>query len=158
MSSLSALDKSKLERLFEMSDGYVLNFSDSTMGTFFGEFNVDIHGPKFRQGSSKAKKSRAFWQVEGDQVVGETIKAMIELYESWGIKDEQVELLKRCKEIYARLLAGKVNLAPLKQVAEKFDLKLIDRQIKRMEESVEKDPDLAISTAYSDPTDHRFRQ
>lgn len=148
MSSLSALEKSKLERLLDMSDGYVLNFSDSTFATFFGDFNVDIHSPKYTTiGTSKAKKLRAFWQIENDHLVGETLKSMIDLYESLEVKVDQVELLKQCKDISSRLLTGKVNLEPLRQYTEKLDLQAIDRQIKRMENSIEEDPDLAIGTA-----------
>ncbi len=148
MSSLSALEKSNLERLFDMSGGYVLNFSDSTFATFFGDFNVDIHSEKYMTiGTSKAKKLRAFWQIENDHLVGETLKAMIEIYQSWEVREDQIEVLKQCKVISSRLLAGRVSLAPLREYTERFDLQTIDRQIKRMEKSVEEDPDLAIGTA-----------
>lgn len=148
MSTLTPIEKSKLERLFDMSNGYVLNFSDADIGNFFGSFNVDIHSRKYMSyGSSKAKKLREFWRIEDDLIVGETIKAMIELYESWEVKEAQVELLKQCKDIYSRLLTGKVNLTSLKQVAEKLDLQAIDRQIKRIEKSIDDDPDLAIGTS-----------
>jgi len=148
MSSLSALEKSKLELLFDMSGGWVLNFSDSTFGVFFGDFNIDIHSERYMTiGTSKAKKLRAFWQIENDHLVGETLKAMIKIYESWEVKEEQVELLNECKDISTRLLTGKICLEPLRKYAEKLDLKAIDKQIKRIEKSVEEDPDLAIGTA-----------
>lgn len=148
MSSLTPIEKSKLERLLDMSGGYVLNFSDADIGSFFDTFNVDIHSRKYMaNGGSKAKKLREFWRLEDDHIVGETLKAMIELYESWEVKEEHLELLKQCKDIYSRLLSGKVNLSSLKQVAEKLDLQAIDRQIKRMEKSIDEDPDLAIGTS-----------
>lgn len=148
MSSLKSIEKSKLERLFNMSSGYVLNFSDSDFGIFFGDFNIDIHSSKYtRIGTSKAKKLRAFWQIENDHLAGETLKAMIEIYESWEVNEDQIEILKQCKDICTRLLIGKVSLAPLRQYTEKLDLLAIDRQIMRMEKSVEEDPDLAIGTA-----------
>jgi hypothetical protein len=148
MSSLTALEKSYFERLFDMGGGYVLNFSDSSFGTFFGNFNVDIHAPTYQIiGTSKAKKLKAFWQIENDYLVGEVLKSMLEHYRIWGVKDGQQQLLKQCTEACNRLLTGKVNLTSLKQVAEKFDQKFINRQIKRMEDSIEKDPDLAIGTS-----------
>ena len=36
MSSLTAREKATLETLFDMGGGYVLNFSDATIGTFMG--------------------------------------------------------------------------------------------------------------------------
>lgn len=148
MSSLRALDKSKLERLFNMSGGYVLGFSDAEFGVFFGDFNIDIHSEKYQGlGTSKAKKYREFWRIEDDHVVGKVILKMIKHYESFGFNQDEEELLNQCKSIGQRLISGKVNLSPLKEVANKLDLQAIDRQIKRMEKSVEDDPDLAIGTA-----------
>ena len=44
MSSLTFTEKTKLEKLFGMSSGYVSNFSDTTFGHFFAdEVGVDIH-------------------------------------------------------------------------------------------------------------------
>ena len=37
MANLTTLDKQILEKLFQMGGGYVLNFSDRTMGEFFRE-------------------------------------------------------------------------------------------------------------------------
>lgn len=148
MSSLKALEKSKLERLFDMSGGYVLGFSDAEFGVFFGDFDIDIHSAKYQNiGTSKAKKYREFWRLEEDHIVGEVILEMIKHYESFGVKNGEEELLSQCKQIGQRLLSGKVNLIPLKEVVSKLDLQAIDRQLKRMEKSVEDDPDLAIGTA-----------
>ncbi len=64
MSSLSFSERRLLEDYFGMSSGYVLDFSDSTFGEFVGEaVEVDIHSEKYQtEGSSKAKKLRAFWK------------------------------------------------------------------------------------------------
>ena len=37
-----------LEKLLGMASGYVYNFTDSTLGSFFADLNVDIHGEKYR--------------------------------------------------------------------------------------------------------------
>ena len=49
-----------LDEVFQMESGYVLDFSDRTMASFFSdELNVDIYDPKYAvNGTSKAKRLR----------------------------------------------------------------------------------------------------
>jgi len=64
MSDLTRREASKFEKMFGMSTGYVLNFSNRT----FGEFVVDstsrdIFDGKYDHASgSKANRLRAFWR------------------------------------------------------------------------------------------------
>ena len=62
MANIRTLDMSLLDELFEMGSGYVLNFSDRTMSSFFAEeLNVDIDDEAYReQGTSKAKRLRCY--------------------------------------------------------------------------------------------------
>ena len=61
MSSLLSIEKSKFEKLFGMSSGYVLDFSDKKFGDFFADFGIDIHSSRYKgSGDSKAKKLREF--------------------------------------------------------------------------------------------------
>lgn len=162
MSSLTAREKARLEKLFDMGGGYVLHFSDSTMGTFFYDVvDIDIHDPKYcTNGTSKAKKLREFWRVENDYLVGKATQAMIEEAEeklfaspSWmtGPQNdedpEQRQLIEDCKAIATRLLSGQVNLDHLKNTAVTFDAKHLAEQIRRIERSIHDDPALAIGTA-----------
>lgn len=145
MSNLKASEKSKFEKLFGMSSGYVLHFSDASFGTFFGDFDIEIHSGKYTtNGTSKANKLRTFWKVEQDHLVGQVL---LEMIENANFDDEQKSLVDECKTIANRLLSGKVNLDGLKSTAENFNLQYMTRQIKRMESSIETDPDLAIGTA-----------
>lgn len=48
MSDLSSIEKRKLERLFCMGSGYVLNFSDRTFRDFFEEHHIDIDDERFK--------------------------------------------------------------------------------------------------------------
>lgn len=66
MSKFTDREQRRLERLFEMEGGYVLNFSDKTFATFFKKtIGKDIHHKKYCiNGTSKAKKLRTFWQLE----------------------------------------------------------------------------------------------
>lgn len=148
MSSLSPQERRKLEQLFGMSSGYVLEFSDRTFGEFFGDIaGIDIHSQKYQShGSSKAKKLRAFWQIEPDPLVGGVLQALIQRVAETA-DSEKGELVRQCRSIANKLLAGGVNLCPLKEIAEHFDAKHLAQQVKRMEESIESDPPLAIGTA-----------
>ncbi len=145
MSSLTTIEKNKLEKLFNMHGGYVLDFSNYTFENFFNNYKINIYSDKYTQkGSSKAKLLGSFWETESDHLVGQIIEAMIE---SSTFSNEKKELVQSCREISQRLHSGKVNLSSLKQVTTEFGLEYIDRQIKRMEDSIENDPDLAIGTA-----------
>lgn len=162
MSSLTAREKARLEKLFDMGGGYVLHFSDSTIGTFFYDVvDIDIHDQKYcTNGTSKAKKLRDFWRLENDYLVGKATQAMIEEAEeklfassSWSPSlqvdedGEQKKLIDDCKAIATRLLSGQVNLDHLKNTAVTFDAKHLAEQIRRIEQSIHDDPSLAIGTA-----------
>jgi hypothetical protein len=153
MSSLTYTEKAKLEKLLGMSTGYVSNFSDTTFGHFFAdEVGVDIHSDKYYSGGSKAKKLRQFWEIEPDYIVGKAITALVQHVEhsvsSSTFPDHSIEKqIEPCKAIAARLMSAKVNLDHLKDTAVKFDAKHLSDQIRRIEQSVEVDPTLAIGTA-----------
>lgn len=157
MSTLTQKEIVKLEKLFDMKSGYVLDFSNRTFGNFFhDEVDIDIHSEKYGgYGLSKANKLRAFWSVESDYIVGKCIADLItEMRENnfkegnyTSILEEKKELVAQCEAIANRLLSGQVNLNHLKITADKFDAKHLAEQIKRIENSIEQDPALAIGTA-----------
>jgi hypothetical protein len=62
MPNIRTLDMKLVDDLFEMGSGYVLDFSDRTMSSFFAEeLNVDIDEPDYQeQGTSKAKRLRCY--------------------------------------------------------------------------------------------------
>lgn len=83
MSSLTDIDKRYLERLLGMGGGYVLDYSDASLGEFFRRHKVDIHGPKYQTyGTSKAKKLRSFWEQEPDKLVATVLGEMLDSYEA----------------------------------------------------------------------------
>ena len=50
MANLTTLEKQILEKLFQMNGGYVLNFSDRTMGEFFrDDIGIDIYNKKYNK-------------------------------------------------------------------------------------------------------------
>src|SRR5208282_471765 len=109
MSSLTPVEQRDFERLFEMSLGYVLNFTDRT----FSEFLLDSVGLNLDDrkysvfGGSKAKRLRTFWRVDGDEVVGRALDALVQYRETDDRRPPpEPALLARCKGATARLLAG----------------------------------------------------
>lgn len=107
MSRLTAADKLYLEKVFGMSSGYVLHFSDATFGQFFGNYLIDIHGIEFQTyGTSKANKLRAFWDQETVSLVGQVLSEMLDVYEAqcaFGSIEMDSDSLKKCREIVATL-------------------------------------------------------
>lgn len=81
MANLNFNQKQLFEKLFKGSSaGYVLNFSDRTFSEFFKDFRVDIDSQKYyKNGSSKMKRLRAFWEIENDKLVGNVFKELLEL-------------------------------------------------------------------------------
>lgn len=113
MSSLKTLDKEPFESLFGMGSGYVLDFTNRTFAEFFAEtVGIDIYDSKYdRNGDSKAKRLRAFWELESDPLVG---KVLGELLEYWAYKTPEaspaeVTRADRCRSIVARLLGRQVT-------------------------------------------------
>ena len=80
MADISSIERRKLERLFRMGSGYVLDFSGRTFSEFFEEHTRrDIDAAIYRErGTSKANRLRGFWAAEGNHLVGKVIQALIQ--------------------------------------------------------------------------------
>lgn len=115
MSNLRPVEKKLFEDLFNMSSGYVLDFSDRTFSHFFREVvNVDIDSPRYGC-QSKAKRMRAFWELEPDNIVGKVLSEMIELWKYDANKGElsasEIEVTyQEAQKIISRL-TGKVTIS-----------------------------------------------
>lgn len=107
MSDLSGSDRRKLERLLGMGGGYVLNFSDRTFGDFFDDYRVEIDAERYRmRGISKANRMRAFWELDGNHVVGRVIGGLIDYAaEEQCFGDSNPLLIDACRAIVQRLLS-----------------------------------------------------
>src|SRR5262245_58789853 len=103
MSSLSTLERRDLEKYLGMSGGYVMDFSDRTFGEYVLEaVGLDIHSQRYTTvGHSKAKKLRAFWEVEPDHVVGRLLIAFADYGTRvpFGQGVDQKPLEDRCRQI-----------------------------------------------------------
>jgi uncharacterized protein (TIGR02391 family) len=80
MAKLTTLEKQILEKLFQMSGGYVLNFTDRTMEEFFrDDLKINTYDEKYNYSTgSKANRMRGFWLKEDNKIVGKTILKLIE--------------------------------------------------------------------------------
>jgi hypothetical protein len=129
-------------------------FSDKTFGNFIADVvGLDIHDSKYQSsGTSKANKLRQFWRLEPDYIVGKLTLALIQdvmenLPESAPDYAEKQPMYEPCKAIAQRLMSGTVSLDELKQTAVAFDARHLADQIRRIEQSIDTDPALAIGTA-----------
>ena len=148
MSTLEYREKRKLEELFRMRSGWVLNHSDRTFGYLIDDVaGIDIHAEEYcSKGTSKANKFRVFWEKEPDTLVGKVLLELIrECRERSQLED--IQLIEECEAIVNRLLSGDSNLGDLVEIAIRVDADYLLQQIKRMEDAVESDPALAIGTA-----------
>ena len=125
MSDLTNLEKKRFEKLFDMSGGYVLDFSNRTIA----EFVVDSTGRNIYdvrydyESGSKANRLRAFWQVEDNRVVGKLMGDMLDYGVEGGFfKAKEAALLDGCRQIVARLLQNVAAAAPARNEPTQNDL------------------------------------
>ncbi|GAA5167513.1 abortive infection family protein [Viridibacterium curvum] len=105
MSDLTSSEKRKLERLFGMGSGYVLDFSNRTFAEFIEEsVRRDIYDARYEHGSgSKANRLRGFWSLESNPIVGKLIGDLIEYGKDLNAFKNDGSLPDECLKIVARL-------------------------------------------------------
>ena len=120
MSSLRDIDKRYLERILDMGDGFVLDYTNDTFGEFFRRHGVDIHGAKYRTyGPSKAKKLRSFWEQDPDAQVGHVLSELLDSYEAkCELSGQEIDqrILDKSRGIVGRLLGQAPKGRPAKTV------------------------------------------
>lgn len=112
MATLSVRDQAFLEELLEMSGGYVLDFSNTTLGNFIAmHLGVNIWDDRYQYGSgSKANRLRGFWQIEDDVTVGRLLAAFLDYIDTevaLGHTSEdrfKPRVVQECRKIVRRLL------------------------------------------------------
>lgn len=107
MSDLNFMEKAKLEQLFQMGGGYVLDFSNRTFAEFVTEATGrDIYDPEYDQASgSKANRLRAFWSQEPNHLVCKLTNDLLEYCRpAAGSGGDNSGLFAECERIAARLL------------------------------------------------------
>jgi hypothetical protein len=125
MANVRQIDFLLLDDIFDMGQGYVLNFSDRTMSQFFAnELNIDIDDPLYRQsGTSKAKRLRCFLQSVDAATAARTLEALWEYREALrqrsGRDDDVPNAQGRLLELINRIQGGPSSVA--EPVAPAFD-------------------------------------
>lgn len=150
MSSLATKDKMYLEKLFQMGGGYVLDFSDRTMGEFFKDnLKINIYDDAYNYASgSKANHMRGFWNEAPDDLVGRSILALIDYIQSKIMLDEfreedfKAALIEECRKIAMKLFGGNAAASPAISEAQveaflKQDFANINASIKSLEADIQ---------------------
>jgi hypothetical protein len=154
VSDLTSREKFKLEGLFNMETGYVLDFSNRTFEEFFlTDFNIEIYDPKYHFGSnSKANLLRKFWSLESNYLVGQVTKALMDRWRDLNLlndADLTPQVYDGCIPIVERLLqGGSVEyLDAIKPFANERDLELLERLIR--ESLVRNEPEVALDRLHT---------
>lgn len=100
-----------------MSGGYVLNFSDRTMGEFFrDDVGIDIYNQKYNYASgSKANRMRGLWLKADDKTVGKSILKLLEYIENQILLDNLQrsdfpnDRMNAAKGVAEKLLGAKIK-------------------------------------------------
>jgi hypothetical protein len=154
MAEISSIERRKLERLFRMSGGYVLDFTDRTFSEFFEEHTQrDIDAAVYRERStSKANRLRGFWTVEGNHLVGKVIQALIQYGQAedcLGNEPGLTDLTDDCWKIASRMLNDTpvAELDALTATADERDFETVAQHVR---EAIEKNqPEAALDRLHT---------
>jgi|WetSurMetagenome_2_1015567.scaffolds.fasta_scaffold12865_3 hypothetical protein len=146
MSDLNFDDKMKFEKLFNMSSGYVMDFSNTTFQEFIHSvLRINIYDGKYSFcGNSKANHLRALWKTENNYNVATLNSALLE---HWKYLDEinsnsvyynsdewnsEYTIFNKCRDICERLKENTINenLNEIKIDADDININLLYEQIK----------------------------
>jgi len=157
MANLTTTDKRKLEKIFKMESGYVLEFTNRTFSEFIYEnIGIEIYDEKYNYGSgSKANLLRGLWKKQSNYNTGRLIKALLTYW-----KDERIinhlEVSKAEQLLYEDcLLIGErlISASTVKEI-DAIDNNTDDRDFNRLAESIqqsiEKDePEIALDRLHT---------
>lgn len=105
MADLNYIDLTLLESLLGMGGGFVLDFSDRTYETFFKDFRIDIEREEYhKNGRSKAKRMRAFWELGSNDQVGRVLEGLYRYIEQFEPQEAGGPVEDKHREIANRLL------------------------------------------------------
>jgi Abortive infection C-terminus len=151
MSDLTFLEKTKLEKLFEMAGGYVLDFSNRTLAEFVAESTGrDIFDTRYDYASgSKANRLRAFWTREPNHIVGRLITDLLGYCRSAPGRPDPDPLLVDCERIAARLMQSP-PVEALEAITPEGSERGFEVLAKAVRESIEKnEPDAGLDRLHT---------
>lgn len=119
MANIKLSDKKLLEDAFGMNGGYVLDFSDKSFAEFFSTIGVDITDEQYlKNGTSKANRLRAFWEIANEELVAQSIIEMADL-----VINKNLSILTRTSVLPAAkqiMDARRVQMERVKDVANRL--------------------------------------
>src|SRR3989338_5019837 len=151
MSDLSFIEKVKLEKLFDMGGGYVLNFSNRTFAEFVAESTgKNIYDSKYDYASgSKANRLRAFWTEEPNHAVGKLISDLLEYTRQLPAYGDQGTLYEDCIRIADRLKQGS-PVQDLDVITPDLPERDFEILVKSMKEAIDKNaPESALDRLHT---------
>lgn len=157
MSDLNKIERLKLEKLFDMPGGYVLDFSNRTFSDFIlDSMNIEIYHDKYQdRGDSKANRLRTFWDKESNYIVGKLTTDFLEYWHTKkllgykGIEKPEQDLFDACQKIAMRLKEDNV-IAEIEVIKEKTDDRSISLLAKSIRESIAKnEPEAALDRLHT---------
>jgi hypothetical protein len=135
LSDLTSIERRKLEKFFEMSAGYVLNFSDRTFRDFFYDYSIGIDDEIYKiRGTSKANRMRTFWDKDSNHNVGRIINALIVYGSSEKCLPDDLVLLNDCKKIAHRLCSNQpvVEMDVIVAIADERDFNVVAEHVREL--------------------------
>lgn len=106
--TLTSVELGVVERVLDMSSGYVLNFSNRTFAVFFADLDVEIESEDL--GRSKANRLRALLQSGSPSEVARVLQALLD-YRGEVDGDDSLPALAKYRAIIARLEGVKVPMS-----------------------------------------------
>lgn len=151
MSDLTFIEKAKLEKMFDMGGGYVLDFSNRTLAEFVTESTGrDIYDAKYDYASgSKANRLRAFWTCEPNNVAGKLITDLLDYCRSAAVNVDRDPLFEDCQRVAARLMQGG-PVDALDAITPEGNERGFEILAKAVRESIEKnEPDVGLDRLHT---------
>lgn len=157
MADISKIEKLKLEKIFDMQDGYVLDFSNRTLNDFIIEaIDIELYSDKYSDnGESKANRLRTIWQKEHNYKVGTLISKLLEYWKEKkilsykGISEPEQNLYEECIKISSKLIQDIIvdEIEVFRDDQTDKDFSLLARSIR---ESIERnEPEVALDRLHT---------
>lgn len=157
MSDLTPFDKLKLEKLYEMKDGCVLDFTNKTFSDFIlDSVEIDIYEEKFNYyTTSKANRLRRFWEIESNFIVAKLTTDMAQYWKSQKLI-KNLEITKNEDSLYTECIKIADRLKNEKQILNQnvitgeFDDKEISRLLNDIQNNIKIDqPQLVLDRLHT---------
>lgn len=133
MAELTWQDKIRLEKLFGMKSGYVLDFTNTSFAEFiFDSVGRNVYSGTYDRGSnSKANLLRGFWEAEPNHVVAQVIEDLVQHSREVGQHSTDTQLVSQCLGVASRLRQS----APVEDI-EVISERSIDTELDQLARSV----------------------